>query len=381
MLRPTGKLLRRRAIWLLAIASTWACGPGAGASVPGHEPPVTLAAETVFSDDALGWLVDLAVVGDRVVGLDAMLDPSVHVFDRESLRRLGSYGRKGDGPGEFKDPEQIVAGAPNPPGEVLVLDGFHQRLTRLFLDEIDAGAVTDPETLPMDGPNAGSLVRVPDGRWFAGGWIREGRVASYHPDRSYDRTILGFPPEAEAPGMTLAQAYESRVVADPEGRRLAAATLLGGLLEIFDDEGVPIARAAVPNPFRPSFAQGRSRSDKAVMSVGSETRYGFTDLAATRRYVYGLFSGGRVMEEGAPWATNEVQVYTWDGEFVKSLYLDRTVHAMTVDGSDTWLYASGAEPRPWVGRFRLPAAQRMTMAIESPSPSPVGHGEAGERSG
>ncbi|WP_419940994.1 BF3164 family lipoprotein [Candidatus Palauibacter sp.] len=353
-MRPEGAVLRRWAIWSLATASVCACSLGYGASETSHEPQDALAPETVLSDDALGWVVDLALVGDRVVGLDAMLDPSVHVFDLESLRRLASYGRTGDGPGEFKDPEQIVTGASNSTDEVWILDGVHQRLTLLSLDEVEAGSGLAPQTLPMDGPNAGSLVRVPDGRWFGGGWITEGRIARYHADRSYDRTILGLPPDAEAPGMTLLQAYESRVVADPAGDRLAASTLLGGLLEIFDYDGVVIARPAVPDPFHPSWDQGRSRGGKAVMSVGSETRYGFTDLTATRRYVYGLFSGGEVMEEGTPWATKEVQVYTWDGEYVKSLYLDRTAHAITVDASDAWLYASGAEPGPWVGRFRLP---------------------------
>ncbi|MYG20725.1 MAG: hypothetical protein F4208_14485, partial [Gemmatimonadales bacterium] len=161
----------------------------------------------------MGWIVDLALVGDRIVGIDAMLDPSIHVFDLRSLHHVASYGRRGDGPGEFKDPEQIVTGASGSPDEVWILDGRHQRLTGLSLDELEAGAVVAPQTHSMDGPNAGSLVRVPDGRWFAGGWITDGRVGRFHADRSYDRTIVGFPPEAEAPGMTLLQAYESRVVA------------------------------------------------------------------------------------------------------------------------------------------------------------------------
>ena len=350
-------MLRRWGIWSLTAAAICACGPADGARDTSHGVQGALAPEAVFSDDALGSIVDLVPVGDRLVGLDALLDPSVHVFDRVSLRRLGSYGRTGDGPGEFKDPEQIVPGAPDSPDEVWILDGVHQRLTRLSLDEIEAGQVVDPQTLPMDGPNAGSLVRVPDGRWFAGGWITEGRIARYHADRSYDRTILGFPPDAEAPGMTLLQAYESRVVADPAGHRLAAATLLGGLLEIFDYDGVPTARAAVPDPFPPSWVQGRSRGGRAVMSVGAETRYGFADLAATRRYLYGLFSGERVMQDGTPWATNEVQVFTWEGEYVKTLYLDRTAQTIAVDASDAWLYASGPEPSPWVARFRLPGPE------------------------
>ena len=307
-------------------------------------------------DDELGWIVDLALVGERIVGIDAMPDPSVHVFDRQSLRRLASYGRTGDGPGEFRDPEQIVVGASGSADEILVLDGVHQRLTSLSLVEIESGTVVEPETHPMDGPNAGSLVRAPDGRWFAGGWIMDGRVARYDVYRTYDRTIVGFPPEAEeAPGTTLPQAYESRVVTDPAGHRLAAATLLGGLLEIFDYDGRLIARAAVSDPFQPSFLQGRARDGRAVMSVGPETRYGFTDLAATRRYLYGLFSGGRVMQRGAPWSTEDVQTYTWTGEYVRTLRLDRTAQAITVEVSDTWLYASGSEPSPWIGRFRLPA--------------------------
>ena len=152
-------MLRRWGIWSLTAAAICACGPADGAREASHEAQTALIPEAVFSDDALGSIVDLAPVGDRLVGLDALLDPSVHVFDRVSLRRLGSYGRTGDGPGEFKDPEQIVPGAPDSPDEVWILDGVHQRLTRLSLDEIEAGQVVDPQTLPMDGPNAGSLVR------------------------------------------------------------------------------------------------------------------------------------------------------------------------------------------------------------------------------
>lgn len=346
----------RWATWLLAVASFSACeaAHGAGGAPDGPAGSGVLAAETVASDEEIGWIVDLALAGDRIVGIDAMLDPSLHVFDRESLRRLASYGRSGDGPGEFKDPEQIVTGAATSPDEVWILDGFHQRLTRLSLAGMEAGAEVEPETLPMEGPNAGSLVRAPEGLWFAAGWIADGRVARYHADRSPDRTILGFPPDAEAPGMTLAQAYESRIVVDPAGGRLAAATLLGGVLEIFGYDGAPLARAAVPDPFHPSWIQGTSRGGKAVMSAGEETRYGFTDLAATRRYLYGLFSGERVLREGSPWATHEVQVYTWDGAHVTSLELDRRAQSIIVDASDTWLYATGPDPVPWVGRYPLP---------------------------
>lgn len=322
-----------------------------GRAVPA---PPALVPEVVYSNDSLGWVMDLALAGGRLVGIDALLDPSVHVFDPGSLDRLGSYGRRGDGPGEFRDPEQVVPGAADSPDQVWILDGVHQRLTRLSLKEIEAGSAVAPATFRIDGPNAGSLVRVPDGRWFAGGWITGGRVARYRPNLTYDRTILGFPPGTEAPGMTLLQAYESRVVARPAGGRLAAGTLLGGLLEILDYDGAPVAQAAVPDAFMPVWRQGRSRGGRAVMSLGPEARYGFTDLAGTDRYVYGLFSGRSVEDPGTPWATTEVQLYTWDGGYVTSFHLDRAAETIAVHRADSWIYASGPDPEPWVARFRLP---------------------------
>lgn len=348
--------MRRSAIGPLAVTvlAIAACRQAEPATVDAGSLS-ELTPDAVFADDSLGWIVEIALAGDRVVALDALLEPSVHVVDLETPRRLGSYGRQGDGPGEFKDPEQVVIGAAESPDEVWILDGIHQRLTRLSLPEIEAGAEVNPETVPLNGPNAGALVRVSDGTWFAGGWITEGRIGRFHADRGYDQTILGFPPDAaEAPESTLRQAYESWVVADPEGERLAAATLLGGLLDIFDHDGVPLARAAVPDPFQPVWAQGRSRNGRAVMAIGPETRYGFTDLAATRRYLYTVFSGRRVDEDGPVWASPEVQVYTWNGAYVKTLRLDRAAEAIAIDASDTWLYASGLEPTPWIGRFRLP---------------------------
>ena len=347
--------MRRLALWAVVGATVCACGVLYQARDSDPDARSVLTPESVASDDSLGWVVDLALVEGRLVAIDAMLDPTVHVFDLDSLRRLGSYGRGGDGPGEFRDPEQIVAGAEELTDEVWILDGIHQRLTRLSVFDVEHGGATEPETRRMHGPNAGSLVRAPDGRFFAGGWITEGRVGRYHADLSYDRTIVGFPPEAaEAPGMTMLQAYESRVVADPRGDRLAAATGLGGLLEIFDYDGAVIAPAAVPDAFHPVWKQGRSRAGRAVMSVGPETRYGYADLTATGRYLYGIFSGRSVMQDGTPWASREVQVFTWDGEYVKTLYLSLAADVITVDSSDTWLYASGPEPSPWLGRFRLP---------------------------
>ena len=343
---------RRSAIGALAVLVCLACREGEE-GLRNVGATVTLTPDAIFADDSLGWIGEIALVGDRLVALDVMGSPAIHVVDLADPRRLGSYGREGDGPGEFRDLEQIVTGVSASPDEIWILDGSHQRLTRLSVTDIERGGVPQPEIFRMEGPNAESLVRTPEGLWFSGGRIPDGRVARYNLDWSYDRTIVGFPPEAiEMPGVPFRQIYESWVVADPAGGRLAAATLMAGLLEIFDYDGVLLARAAVPDPFQPAWDEERSRN--GYLTVSHDTRYGFADLTATRRYLYGVFSGRRLMGDGFPWESRQVQVYTWDGDYVKTLHLDRAAEAIAVDESDTWLYASGSEPSPWLARFRLP---------------------------
>ena len=226
--------------------------------------------------------------------LDALLRPAVHVLDLQGLRRLGAFGRRGDGPGEFKDPEQIVTGASDTPDVVWILDGVHQRLTRLSLSDIERGTVKNVETHKMDGPNAGSLVRAPDGRWFAAGWITGGRVARYGADLQYDRTILGFPAAAgDAPGTTLLQAYESWVVADPAGGRLAAANALGGTAGDLRLQWRADSQSRSPRTLSTCMETGAiaKRKSSNVPLIRRRRATGLSIWLRPARYLYAVFSG------------------------------------------------------------------------------------------
>ena len=187
--------MRPSAISIVAILATLACRQAEPAPID-DKGATALAPDAVFADDSLGWIVEIGLVGDRVVALDAMLQPAIHVVDLETSRRLGSYGHQGDGPGEFKDPEQVVAGASNSPDEVWILDGVHQRLTRLSLHEIEAGNRAQPGNISHGRSERWSAgFAPPTGRGSPEGGSREVESSRYHADRSYDRTIVGFPPD------------------------------------------------------------------------------------------------------------------------------------------------------------------------------------------
>ena len=158
--------------------------------------------------------------------------------------------------------------------------------------------MVSPETFLMDGPNAGALVRASDGKWFSGGWIRGGRVGRYHADRSYDAPSWASARHHGGAGNDAPAGVRELGRGRSGGRASGGSDASGRTARDLDHDGVRIAKAAVPDPFQPAWAQGRSRGGKAVMAVGPETRYGFTDLAATQRYCTASSRGGEWMRTG-----------------------------------------------------------------------------------
>ncbi|HEU0053055.1 MAG TPA: hypothetical protein VFQ39_07750, partial [Longimicrobium sp.] len=93
--------------WLLMLLAS-ACGREAPATEAVRLRPVA-----VTSGDYLDQPTRMAVVGNRLVLLDRSA-PMVHVFELPGLRHLGSFGTKGNGPGEFRHPTEVQNDPDNP---------------------------------------------------------------------------------------------------------------------------------------------------------------------------------------------------------------------------------------------------------------------------
>ena len=91
-------------------------------------------------------------------------------------------------------------------------------------------------------------------------------------------------------------------------------------------------------------------------------------VAVTERFVYVAYcdncpEGSRQPRPGGKnwWERGEphlVQAYTWDGQFVGEVNLDRRITAIAVAPSDSLLYASVEDPYPMIGEWVLPASFR-----------------------
>lgn len=325
------------------------------------DPPAAtpLEAEVIADGDYLDSPRRIAVVGRRLVVLDRSA-PMIHVFGLPAGERIGSFGRKGEGPGEFRSTQEIQAD-PASPDAFWVFDGNLGRVTRLRF----GGAATVPvvdEVVNLHGEG---------GLHFQAVWIGDSALAATgiypgHPrprllrlDRE-GRAVGGigaFPrhPNGEGiPPTVLQHAYEGRMAVRPDRSLLAFGTRHADALEIYRADGSLVRRVTGATGFLPVF-DTNVRAEGVSMATGDDLRVGYLDLVATQDYLFALFSGDTRKEARArTYFGKEVHVFSWSGERIATLALDERAIAIAVDTAGGRLYAVRHDPLPNVARYRLP---------------------------
>lgn len=318
-----------------------------------------LQAEVIADGDYLDSPRRIAVVGRRLVVLDRSA-PMIHVFRLPDGERVGSFGRQGEGPGEFR----AAAGIQADPASVdafWVFDGSLSRVTRLRF----AG--------PGAAPAADGVVNLhgEGGLHFQAVWLSDSALVATgvypgHPrprllrlDRE-GRAVGGigtFPQHPNAAGIpptVLQHAYEGRMAVRPDRSLLAFGTRHADALEIYRADGSLVRRVTGATGFLPAF-DTNVRAEGVSMATGDDLRVGYLDLVATQDHLFALFSGDTRKEaRGRTYFGKEVHVFSWSGERIATLALDERAIAIAVDTAEGRLYAVRHDPVPNVARYRLP---------------------------
>lgn len=328
------------------------------AEAPQEGAPV-LVGEVIAAGEYLDLPRQMAVVGDRLVVLDRSA-PMAHVFRAQTGEHLGSFGPKGEGPGEFRSATHVQR-ALDDPRDVWIFDRSLLRMTRLrfggdvlpAMQEIvnlhqGAGVYLQPvwlsdSTLVV----SGIYPRHPEGRLLltdrAGGAVRGIGEAPRHPGG------------ASIPTTVLQHAYEGPLTVRPDRSRFALATRQADRLEIFEADGTPVARVVGSTGFLPVF-ETRERAEGVSMATGDDLRVGYVDISSTDRHIYALFSGKTRGEAGAnTFFGREVHVFDWSGELVERLLLDEIAFTMAIAPDGRHLFAVRHDPEPAIARYVLPA--------------------------
>lgn len=357
MTRPNRRVraaFRLRGARALAAAALVATSARCGGSAHSGDAPVSLRGR-VLADTVVFAFPEGIVVTDRVVAVqDDHPPPALRIFDRGG-RPLGQVGRRGSGPGEFVQPLDVF-GRPGHASELWVYDSRLSRLTPYVVDHGGSpGLRPRGDPVPLSAP---LLLESPR-------WIDDSTVVALSPmlnagERRFvlfgangvQRGSVGEEPPggSQIRGIVRQQAYGGKIAVHPDRPWFVLASRYAGRLDVYDRNGTRVRALRVPERFDPDFSQAR---DGVNMVRGPHFRFGYIDVAATGRRVYGLYSG-RKSDEAGPNYGRLVHVFDWDGRLLRVFGLDRAVFRIAVDPAGEALYALQLEPQPQLIAYDLP---------------------------
>ena len=323
-----------------------------------HDGVHRLTGRVLATGDYLDQPGHMTIAGGRLLVLDRTA-PMIHVFGLSDGKRLGSFGQKGDGPGEFRSTRDVQVDVRDP-RDVWIYDMSLLRMTRV---RVGQGPLPEFQEM-VKLHNGGGVYLHP--AWLTDTTLAVSAIAPMHPQgrllltrRTGEviRTIGQTPRHPDAasiPTTVLQHAYESYVTVRPDRARFATATRQADRLEIYRADGTQLAQVAGSTGFLPVF-EVNQRAEGVSMALGGEVRAGYMDLESNDDRIYALFSGVRLGDDPQQaFFGREVHVFDWDGNLLARLKLDAPALTIAVAPDEKQLFAIRHDPEPSVVRYDLP---------------------------
>ena len=285
--------------------------------------------------DEFGLPTRLEVTGDELLVLDRYRTEPILALDRASGRVLRSFGREGEGPGEFKSPVSLVADESG----IAVLDVGLNRITWLASGPSMFTMLTTTQ-IGLDAA-ATDFVLTADGDYLVSGFMADGRLARLNHDGGLVE-YAGRPARMDGlPAERRIEALQGSLRATPARDRFVRTHRFASRLELVDAQASTSTVAWGPERFEPRSGQ-------------YETRFGYLDSAPSSDGFFALYSG-RTREEYPDRANYGAVVheFDWDGRLRAEHRLDADVITIAWSEEDRLLYAVRHDPLPEVLVYSL----------------------------
>ncbi|GHT87651.1 hypothetical protein FACS189474_0980 [Bacteroidia bacterium] len=248
----------------------------------------------------------------------------VHQFEYPSMKHRRSFAKRGKGPGELLDAENIRL---NATADCWVLDANNTKLDCFQNngDSLFQGIVLDKRlirSLDFD-LYADSLFIVPD-------YTGTHRFDILGPDGTIRESRGQIPlkkKDGDIPAPVYAQAWRGFLDYNPENGLLAIATQLGEVIEIYDVPGDSLVKVIYGKEGEPRF---QYRGGYAV----PDGIMGYSDVWIGKENIYALFWGHSfkdIRQNQSIEGGNRIQVFDLAGNPVKQYFLDRYITGFCID--------------------------------------------------
>lgn len=294
-------------------------------------------ARTLAEGDDFGLPSEISVVGDQLLLIDRYRDEAVVLLDRHSGEVVRSYGRSGEGPGEFKSPWSAVSDGRN----VAVLDPGLNRITWLSPD-------ADAPTFELEGVTRLSVesavtgfALTTDEAFLVTGFMTASRLARMDRGGTTLAAVGDAPATDGLPAARRSEVLQGTLRGKEDGSRFVLTSRFASHIEVVDASNMTETTVWGPERFQPH--AGRY-----------ETRFGYLDSAPMEDGFLALYSGRT--RDAFPGRANygsTIHEFGWDGALRAVYELDSDVMSIAWSEEDGLLYAVRHDPVPGVVMYEL----------------------------
>ena len=178
------------------------------------------------------------------------------------------------------------------------------------------------------------------------------RYAILNNDGEYVKSFGDFPNDKNDTGIkSKVLAYQDYMVYNPILNRFAAVCSSGAIFELYQIETTPYLIKSYHDVY-PIYMDDSHPGYNSI-THGKDNIIGYTDIYATNKYIYTLYSGKKLSEYSNGGMmnarlTNNILVYNWEGECICRLVSDVKLFNLCVTDNDKELIALG-----WENDFNL----------------------------
>lgn len=147
----------------------------------------------------------------------------------------------------------------------------------------------------------------------------------------------------------------THVALKPDSSRFAYATQNGGIIGIYkkeaNDSWCDVVQYAY---YFPKFV--KTEYSSSPIAFDREGKTGFCGLCCTNQFIYTIYSGRTIAEEGLSqnaFLCQHVLVYDWDGNPVKHYLLEKPLFQFGVDEDAGIIYGTGYDPEGCILEYKL----------------------------
>lgn len=320
-----------------------------------QQAPVQLAHEDVQfgnnSDEFIGLPTDMCIHDGQLLVADARNSNCFHWYNLKTMTYMGSFGKKGMGPGEFVMPMYLSVYN----GAFYTYDMHRRKLVRidanLTSDKLD---FTDVLTMPK-GSDHDVAVPVSDNTFACNGSYEEGMikiVGSNGNTLSSSEDYPQGPDDVNVPNISRSMAYQGRLRFNGKDKLVYAVSRAKQWMVFSLSKDGKLEKAAESIEAYPDYTDESSDDDISV-SLSKDSPYGYSCVWAGRDNFWVSYSGVSYNEDKELFGKSKTLFcMDYDGRTRQTYELDIPVSIFAVDDMTGMVYAISFNPEPTLIRFK-----------------------------